>query len=148
MKPAYTLLALGFLALAATASAGPLDDPHTSGPPAMASGVYSVSFHLNSATSVPTGATLTCKAKVVPSVPGAPARNVQPVVGIGTPGGCALEVPYAWSANQAQAVASLDYEIDAVSNDGAVVRSTGPRAVRVAAPPAGGTAQVNLSVPF
>ncbi len=148
MKPIFPVLGLGFLALAAAAWAGPADDSHGSAPPAVASGVYSVNFRVSSATPVPGGATLTCKAKVVPSIPGAPARNTQPVIGVATPSGCALEIPYAWSVNQAQAVASLNYEIDAISTAGVVVRSSGPQAVSVAAPPPGGAAQVNLSVTF
>ena len=72
MKHVHKLLCLGFLPLAAAVWAAPADDPHIPAPSAVASGVYSVNFHVNGATPVPTGGTLTCKAKIVPTLPGAP----------------------------------------------------------------------------
>lgn len=141
-------LYLGIVAFAAAAWAGPADEPRVSPPPATASGVYSVTFHVTAGTPVPTGATLRCRAKVVPSLPGAPPTNTQPAVGVGSPAGCALEIPYSWTTDQARGVAALNYEIQAVSSSGAVVRTTALRHVDVAYPPAGGTANLDVRVSF
>lgn len=148
MKRVRVPMFLGLLALSVASWAGPVDDPRAPAAPVVANGVYSVNFHVYGAAPVPSGTTLTCKAKVTPTLPGAPNPNTQPVVAIGSAIGCTLEIPYAWTVSQSSNAAAISYQVDAVSDSGTVVRSTSVRRVGVGLPPAGGTARVNVAVNF
>jgi hypothetical protein len=149
MNAAHLFLILGVLPLAAWAA--PADSRVDSGP-ATVSGVYSLTFRLAGGAPVPAGATLTCRARIRPSLPAGENLDARPAaftIGrLGTPASCVVEIPIAWTVSHRPNSASLSYEIDAVSSIGATVRTVSQQGIAVPYPPAGGSARLDLTVSF
>jgi hypothetical protein len=155
------LLALPVSVLAA---APPVVDPFGQMLPVVVSGVYSVAFNVNLSTSMPSGATLVCRARVVPNAPAfanldrAALPAVSGTASInGSTATCWVEIPFAWTLNGGSndAVlypgAALSYEIDEVNVSNSmptVLRASAAQGIGVAYPAAGGNARLNINVTF
>ncbi|MDE3189004.1 MAG: hypothetical protein KGM96_15955 [Acidobacteriota bacterium] len=123
---------------------------------------YVIRFNLNVASALPAGATVTCKARIVPNLPGQGNVNGQPAAvpvetatGVaavtGSTAACAVEIPFSWTANNAPSGAVLSYEIEAVSVAGSlpvVVRSSAQQGIAVAYPGIGRTVSLSFDVTF
>jgi len=123
---------------------------------------YVIRFNLNVASTLPAGATVTCKARLVPNLPGQgnlPSQSavvpVETATGVaaltGSTAACAVEIPFSWTVNNTQSGAVLSYEIEAVSVSGSlpvVVRSSAQQGIAVAYPPMGGTVTLSFDVTF
>jgi hypothetical protein len=126
-------------------------------PAAEVSGVYSVTFHLNLTSLLPAGTMIACRARIAPEQGGLNLRNQQlaafpagaegRVVVNGPTADCAADIPFAWTLAGARGGLLLSYEIDAVSRSGAI-RSSARQNIRAAFPASGGSASLNLNVPF
>ena len=161
MKPARIPLLL-CLALLAPAAALAVGAPEHRGSTTTVSGVYLVTFNVNIASTLPAGATIVCKAQIVPSQGGGGFLNhqlaavpVETAAGLATVTGstatCAVEIPFSWTVNGAQSGVSLSYEIDAVSSSGSaplLVRSSAQQGIGEPFPAAGGSASVSFNVTF
>src|SRR5208282_2759124 len=113
----YVLLLVALLAPAAAWS-GPVTE-HRGGGPTAENGVYSLTFNLTIASTLPAGSTITCKAQIVPSqavigpiqqtpVPMEMAAGVATVTG--STATCTVEIPFSWTVNSARNGVSLSYE--------------------------------------
>jgi hypothetical protein len=125
-------------------------------------GVYSITFNLNIASSLPAGTTITCRAQMVPGQGGLNLGNpqlaatpVETAAGVATVAGstaiCAAEIPFSWTVTSAQGGVMLSYEIDAVSSSGStplLVRSSARQGIGAAFPAAGETASLSFNVTF
>lgn len=150
------LLYAALLAWTAASAAGL---PQPSGPMAV-SGVYSVIFHLNLASTLPAGSILTCRARLAPISGALDLRNLQlaatPVAAgqvsvTGATATCAAEIPFSWTVTSPPGGVELFYEIDAVSIQGAaptLLRTSAQRQLSAAFPAAGGSAHLSLSLTF
>lgn len=123
MKRIYSLLApLAVLVAAGTqVSAGPVDVSGPSAASPVVRGTYELTLHLSSARPVPSGASVVCKARVEPLLPGGRALNTQPaaVAAPGKNGTCSFQLPF-WTPVDSQArQVSLSYTVEAVSDAGA-----------------------------
>lgn len=123
---------------------------------APASGVYAVNFHVSLGSPIPSGAVITCKAKIAPGLAAFANPGRQPVMeaaetatGFATVRGsfanCAVEIPFSWTMNGVPGGAALSYEVDAASPSGAMRRSA-QQGIGVAVPPSGGAANLNFNV--
>lgn len=143
-----TLLALSLAG--ARAGAVRPDTQRTPDAPAVAAGVYTVVFHLSSALPLPPGASVLCRAKLTPSLPGGDRAIAQPAAGAGNgpgaSGQCAVEIPFFSPVNQASSGATLSYEIDALSPTGQVIRHVKQSGVPVPNPPGGSRVRVRVPV--
>jgi hypothetical protein len=110
------------------------------------SGVYSVTFNLNIASTLPADTTITCRAQIAPNSSDLalsnPGRAVTPVAAgqatvSGSQATCAAEIPFSWTLTAANDTVTLSYQIDAVSRSGAV-RSSARQTVRAGLPASGG----------
>lgn len=128
---------------------------------ATVNGAYTVRFNLNTAPTLPAGATVTCKARIAPNSAGLENLNGQPAAPVETATGvarvrgstavCAVEIPFSWTVNHAQSGVLLSYEIEAVSRTGSaplVVRRSALQGIAVVYPPPGGTAGLTVGVTF
>ncbi|MGB8261920.1 MAG: hypothetical protein WCE75_16275 [Terracidiphilus sp.] len=161
MKSARISLLLALAALVPLAAwAGPAPG-RRGGNTATVSGVYSVTFNLNLASTLPAGATIVCKAQIAPggqqqffqSQPAAvPVESAAGVAQVsGATATCAVEIPFSWTVNSSSSGVSLSYEIDAVNATGALpalVRVSGQQGVAESYPAAGGTASLSFNVTF
>jgi hypothetical protein len=149
------LLCMALLASAAASAAG-LPQPSA---PIAVSGVYSVIFHLNLASALPTGSILTCRARMAPIPGGLDLRNAPlattPVAAgqvsvTGSTATCAAEIPFSWTVTSPPGSVELFYEIEAVSLQGAapVLLRTSAQRQLSAAFPAGGSANLSLNLTF
>ncbi len=145
MERARILTGLVLTLAAATAAAAPSDTPRVPPAPESSSAVYSLTFQLSSATPLPAGVSLVCRARILPAIPGGDSRNSQPAVAARSATGnqCALELPYSWFGNAIPA-AMLDYEIDAVASSGAVLQILARNSVQLPPPAAGTLVRLNL----
>ena len=124
---------------------------------------YVVRFNLNMASRLPSGAVVTCKARIVPNLAElqnmkgqAEAVPVETATGVaavtGSTAVCAVEIPFSWTMNGAGGGALLSYEIEAVSvaygSQPIVVRSSAQQGIPVTYPAMGGTANLSFSVTF
>jgi hypothetical protein len=153
------LLCVALLASAASAAMGA---PVQRTASTIVSGVYSVIFNLDIASTLPAGTTITCRARIMPNSgpldlgnPQLSATSVETAAGMATVTGstatCAAEIPFAWTVESARGGVVLSYEIDAVSNSGAapqLVRSSGRQGIGAALPAAGQTARLTFYVAF
>ena len=160
MKGARIPLLLCFALLASGAALAAGGPEHRSNPTTV-SGTYSITFNLNIASTLPAGATITCKAQIVPSQGGgflnqqAAAVPVETAAGLATLNGstatCVVEIPFSWTVNGGQGGVLLSYDLDALNSPGAapaVVRSSVQQGVAEAFPSAGGSASVTFTVTF
>jgi hypothetical protein len=146
------------------AAAPPAVDQYSQMLPVVVSGVYSVAFNVNLSTSMPSGATLLCRARVVPNAPlfanldraALPAVSGMASIN-GSTATCWVEIPFAWTLNGASngaalyPGAALSYEIDEVSASNSpptVLRTSAAQGIGVAYPATGGSARLNINVNF
>jgi hypothetical protein len=135
--------------------------PRDRSPLTTVSGVYSVTFHLNIASKLPAGSTITCRARIAPDQTGLNLINSQPsafpvaAAGMATVTGstatCVAEIPFSWTVENARGGVVLSYEIDAASYAGSasmVLAGSARQSAGAALPAAGGSANldVNLSI--
>ncbi len=159
--PLFLPMLLLFALLAPTAARSAPVTEHRGGGPAQVSGVYSVTFNLTIASTLPAGATITCKAQIVPSQTGFMGLNSQAAIPVETATGvatvtgstatCAVEIPFSWTVNGAQNGASLSYEIDAVNISGSLpvlLRTSAQQGVSEAYPATGATSNLSFNVTF
>ena len=126
------------------------------------SGAYSITFNLSFASTLPAGTTIICRARIAPN-PANPglgnslfaATPIGTGVGLaavtGSKATCAAEIPFAWTVESARGGVVLSYEIDAVSNAGAVpllLRSSARQGIGAALPASGQTASLSLGMTF
>jgi hypothetical protein len=154
------LFALFFLIVAVAAWATP--PPEHRGVPVAVSGVYSVTFNLTIASTLPSGAVITCKAQIVPAQSLLQSQSQQGAVtpiesaaGIATVTGstatCPVEIPFTWTLASAKEGVGLSYEIDAFNVPGTlptVVRTSLQQGIPEAFPASGATSSVSFSVNF
>jgi hypothetical protein len=121
------------------------------------SGVYSVTFNLSIASRLPAGTTLSCRAQLAPSsgvqtllnprLAAVSAETATELAKItGSTATCAAEIPFSWTTASARGGVVLNYEIDAVSNTGAV--PVAQKTLGVALPASGGNASISLNLTF
>lgn len=135
--------------------------PGNSGRLTTVSGVYSITFHLNIASKLPAGSTITCRARIAPDQEGLSLMNSRPTafpaaaVGLATVTGstaiCVAEIPFSWTVEGAPSGVVLSYEIDAAGYAGSapvVMASSARRSVGAAFPATGGNANLNVNLIF
>jgi hypothetical protein len=125
------------------------------------SGVYSVTFNLSIASTLPAGSTLVCKAQIAPNmqqnyyfsqmqaVPVEAAWSVATISG--TTATCAIEIPFSWTLSSVSNTATLAYEIDAMNTNSAlpsVVRVSRQTGLAAAYPTSGGASSLIFNVTF
>jgi len=152
-----------FLLLASLASASGWSQSaaqHRGGAPTAVSGVYSITFNLSIASTLPANSTIVCKAQITPGIAGfgnynAQAVPVESASGVASVSGptatCSVEIPFAWTVETARGGAALSYEIDAINAAGslpAVVRTSAQQGVAESYPSPGGTSSVTVNVTF
>jgi hypothetical protein len=134
--------------------------PREHSPLATVSGVYSVTFHLNIASKLPAGSTITCRARIAPDQAGLNLMNSRPAAfpvaaaGLATvtssTATCVAEIPFSWTVENARGGVVLSYEIDAVSYAGSAPRRLLAGRARQSAvlPAAGGSANLSVNLTF
>jgi hypothetical protein len=151
------LLLVALLAPAAALAASAADQGTA---PTMVSGVYSVTFNLNLASTLPAGTTITCRAQIVPNQGGPSLLNSQfAAIPVGTARGlaavtgstatCMAEIPFSWTQTSAPGGVILSYEIDAVSSSGSarlLVRSSAQQNIGAAFPASGASAGFSINL--
>jgi hypothetical protein len=149
------------VALLSAGAAQAANVPEDRGALATVSGVYSVTFNLSIASTLPAGTTITCRAQIAP-YQGLNLLNPQLVaIPVGTAAGlvavtgsmatCAAEIPFAWTVTSPQGGVMLSYEIDAVSGSGSaplLVRRSAQQNIGAAFPASGGSARLSLNLTF
>ncbi len=159
MKRLRTLiLPLAVLLASGVGWAAPAADQLDNAGPAAVSGNYTVSFNVSLGSTVPAGATITCRAKVAPNGTffGSLGRGAVPVgTGVarvtGNTANCSVEIPFSWTVNDPRNGAALSYEIEAVNGSGPLpgaVRTLTQQNIGVAYPPGGGAARLSFNVAF
>ncbi len=147
---------LGLLLLTVPALAALPADGRSSSSPAPVAAVYSITFRGTQAAPVPAGVTLTCKARIVPSLPLGAGINALPAAAgeVGRPSGsgstaaCSLEIPFSWYAEPAQSSPTLSYEVDAVSASGATVQVLRGEGIVIPYSEQGTLAHVSVTIGF
>jgi hypothetical protein len=157
MKRARTSLTLlPALLVSAAEWAAPAAGQLSGAAPVAASGVSSVAFNVNIASTAPAGVTTTCKARIAPNlpafenstrgaVPAEPAPGVATV--IGSSANCTGKIPFSWMVADTRNEVAPGQEIDAVSGGGVAAVRTG-RGMGMACPATGGAARLRLNATF
>jgi hypothetical protein len=122
------------------------------GPAVSSDSIYRINFNVRLGNAIPTGAQVTCKARIVPELaagrPGLPAPMAGTATGVGTVTGsmahCTVELPSTWAAADAHRAAVMNYEIDA-KTPGAMHAVTG-EGMELPPPPVGGAERLDLNV--
>jgi hypothetical protein len=150
-SPTLPLMLMMAVAVWAAHAANP-DTPVAAQP---ISGAYAVTFSIKAPSTVQSGSTVTCKARITPKLAaqtnGREATPAQTVQGVATLSGlaanCTVLVPFSFASGDPRTGAALSYEIDAVSGSTleAVRRQDG---IAVPLPQAGTTANLRLDVNF
>jgi hypothetical protein len=163
MKTRTLALVILTLVLAPMAAfAGPASLHHGGGSSSTSlSGVYSVTFNLTVASTLPAGSTIVCKAQVSPNVQQGyfgvtnQAVPVESAFGTATVSGstatCAVEIPFSWTLSSSSSSATLAYEIDAYNANGtlpSVVRVSSQSGLSETLPASGATETVTLNLTF
>lgn len=131
-------------------------DQHSGAAPQTIGGAYAVTFNVKAPSTVPAGATVTCKARIAPRFSGlgnlgSQAAQVESAQGVttlvGPSANCTVVMPFSFAAVYRLEGADLSYEIDALSGSSleAVRRQDG---ITVPYPQAGATANVSMDVNF
>jgi hypothetical protein len=147
-----TLLLVLLVSVAVWAAAAA--DQHDGSAPATSGGAYAVTFHVNAPSTVPDGATVTCKAKIAPKLSAveeftgkAVAAESSPAFAtvVGSSATCTVHLPLAFASARPGKDAVLSYEIDAYTSAGpAFVRTQ--QGITVAHPQTGAIAGLLLDV--
>ena len=141
------------LMMAAAVWAAHAANPDNAAAAQTVNGAYAVTFSVKAPSTLQSGSTVTCKARVEPK-PGAPGSRpdaAQMAQGVATLSGlsatCTVVVPFSFAYGDPRDGAALSYEVDAVNGPTleAVRRQDG---IAVPIPQAGGTANVHLDVNF
>jgi hypothetical protein len=129
-------------------------DPRNAAPPITANGAYVVVFQVKTPSTVPDGATISCKAQITPRLSSFesltskadPVESTQGVAKVtGSSATCAVEIPFAFAQKNLRNGADLGYEIDAYTSDGpAFVRTQ--QGIDIAYPRSGATEKLSLNV--
>jgi len=115
---------------------------------------YAVTFHVSAPSTVPDGATITCKARIAPHrtvleklLTQTPAAESAPGVGTvaNSSATCTAMVPYGVAAAKDGDGGELSYQIDAITAAGPVFART-QRDIGVVLPQPGTTAKLHLNV--
>ncbi len=118
--------------------------PQARNAPIAISGVYSVVFHVNLASTLPAGSILTCRARMAPIPGGVDLRNqmlsATPVaLGqtrlTGSTAACTAEIPFSWTVTSPPNAVELFYEIEVVNLQGVaptLLRSSAPQQTNAA----------------
>jgi hypothetical protein len=124
--------------------------------PLAAGGGYAVTFHVNAPSTVPDGATVTCKARIAPRLSAferltGKAVAAETLPGVATVAGssanCTVQLPLAFALTHPSQDAVLSYEIDAYTSAGpAFVRTQQGIALTIADPRTGAIANLLLNV--
>lgn len=132
--------------------------PREHSPLAAVSGVYSITFHLNIGSKLPTGSTITCRAQIAPDQGARDLMNSQSAAfsvaaeGLATVTGstatCVAEIPFSWKVENARGGVVLSYEIDAVSNAGSAPVLVAGSARQSAGVATGGSANLAVNLSF
>jgi hypothetical protein len=119
------------------------------------SGAYAVTFSVKAPSTIQSGSSVTCKARIAPRLTGqgngpetVPAQTAQGVATLsGLAANCTVVVPFSFASGDPRGGAALSYEIDAVNGTTleAVRKQEG---IAVAYPQPGATANVHLDVNF
>ena len=150
------ILALLLLASAAIFGANAANQNSEAAQPA-AKGAYAVTFHVNTPTTVPDGATIACKASIAPQPTlferltrrhAAPVESTTGFANVANSSAtCTVAAPFAFRVADPRAGAALSYEIDAYTSAGPVFARM-QQGIPVAYPQAGATASLPLDVNF
>ncbi len=125
-------------------------------------GVFTISFRLSIASTLPAGTAITCRARIVPGQSGlnlrppqqstAPEETAAGVAAVTGPmANCTAEIPFSWTLTSRQSGVMLSYEIDAMSSAGAgtfVIRSSAQQNIHAAFPALGGNSSLSFNVTF
>ncbi len=125
-------------------------------------GVFVIHFHLNVASTLPAGSTITCKARIAPDAPTlaeagrrSAVTPVETATGValitGSAAECAVEIPFSWTVNDAQSGVTLSYQVEAISVSGPfplVVRSSAQEGIGLDYPPQGANGGIRFNVTF
>ena len=166
MLPIRTPLLL-CVALLTSASALAAGVPELRGSPTTISGIYSLTFNVRIASTLPAGTTIICRARIAPNqagpnqagidlrnqqLPASPVGTVTRFAAVTGPTvTCTEEIPFSWTVLSARGGVVLSYEIDAVGNAGSVpslVKSSGPQNLGVNYPAPGGRANLSFNLMF
>lgn len=125
------------------------------------SGVYSVTFNLTIASTLPANSTIVCKAQIAPNLQQnffssqAQAVPVEAAWSVATVSGstatCAIEIPFSWTLSGSSTTATLAYEIDALNAGStlpSVVRVSSQTGLAAAYPASGGSSSLSFNVTF
>jgi hypothetical protein len=150
----YSRIVLLILLVSVAFWAAAAADQRDGSAPATTGGAYAVTFHVNAPSTVPDGATVTCKAKIAPNLSAverftgkAVAAESAPAFAtvVGSSANCTVQVPLAFASAHPGKDAILSYEIDAYTSAGpAFVRTQ--RGITVARPQTGAIASLLLDV--
>jgi hypothetical protein len=132
--------------------AGPVGDSGKESAPAQVSGAYSVTFHLTLTSEAAAGASIACKARIVPNlssfdslhraqVPALTASGVATVRGKSAT--CLVEIPFFWTVGDTRSGVVLSYEIDSANPTMAPIAAQQTGAPY---PPAGTVAKLNFDL--
>jgi hypothetical protein len=145
--------------LASTAVwAAPAVDTRGGAAPVAVSSLYSVAFHVQLASAPPRGASVLCRARIVPNAPGLGNLRLDAlptatgrVLLAGSNANCRVEIPFTYTLGAAQNGAALSYEIEVVGgseSSPAAMGSSAQRSVGVAYPAPGGVANLDIQLSF
>ena len=127
-------------------------DSHSAAGPETAGASYAVTFHVDAPSTVPDGATVSCRASIAPKRSVFEKLTSRQVVPESAPGtgvvanssaNCTVMVPYA--ASKSGSAAELNYHIDALTASGPVFART-QRGIGVALPKTGSATPLHLNV--
>jgi len=130
-------------------------DPRGEPVPVAVNGSYAVTFNVRVPASLPSGATILCKARVAPNTPrlgslrlaSMPMNNGQASVS-GSTANCQVQIPFSWTVNDPQNGVALSYEIDAVSASGALPVAVIRQEAVASYPAAGTSANLRIQLAF
>lgn len=148
---------LAALLASATAGAAPTAKTDGGAAPEAYRGAYTVSFTMNVGASRPPGTIYLCKARAVPPGTGFEGLRLQSLpASSGEAAGavlsstwvnCTVEIPFYWIAGGG--LATLSYEIDAVSGDGGqTAQMRKEEGIGIPLPAPGGMMRINFNVNF
>jgi hypothetical protein len=150
------ILALLLLASAAIFGANAANQNSEAAQPA-AKGAYAVSFHVNTPTTVPDGATIACKARIAPQPTvlerltrrhAAPIESTTGFANVANSSAtCTVATQFAFNVADPRVGAALSYQIEAYTSAGPVFSRT-QQGIPVAYPQGGATASLPLDVNF